>query len=289
MSKPNKPTPPTAPSRTRPADFSDESEAFLGFIAGGLLDYLDQAGTFILGQAGSVLAAAAVKGLTSAFLSANAGKAIGINSAGNALEGKDTVNLTFANQTEAEGGTNNTKAMSPLRTKQAIDAFAPGASGRKKIKTLTANSSASLAFSGTDFDSTQYTDYEFVIDNLLPATGAAELELRSSDDGGATQTQKRTVGGSWSTNPIDLGDNVGTATDETGLSGALTIFDFHADKGAMFLFDGVQVNHLGTVSARDLGGLLQRPSVDAPLNHVGFQASSGNLASGSITLYGILS
>lgn len=287
MPPPSKPAVPQAPSRTRPADFNADAEANIAFES-TLIDYLYNTAQHSENEADAALAAAIIANLNSTFLSANAGKAVGINAGGTALEGKDISNLAFANQTEAEAGTNNTKAMSPLRTKQAIDKFASAVSGRKKIATLTANNSASLAFGSSHFDSTMFTDYEFIFDNLLPATDGAEIELHPSDDGGSSRTQVRT-GSSWSTSPVDLGSNVGTATDETGLSGVLTVFDLHADKGCMFTFFGTQVNNSGAVSQREIVGLLQRPSADNAVDHIKFQADSGNLASGSVTLFGILS
>lgn len=56
-------------------------------------------------------------------------KTIDANGTGNNLSNIDIGNAIAASQAEAEAGTNNTKLLTPLRVKQAIDALAPAAAG----------------------------------------------------------------------------------------------------------------------------------------------------------------
>ena len=286
---PVKPAVPVAPSRARPSLFASEAETLLN-AQQEVVNYMDAAAEFCDQEASNALSAAAFGRLTPSFLRSNPSKLVGINSAGTELTGYDQVpEVPLATLTDAEGGINNTKAMTPLRTKQALDKFIPAISGWQKIVTKMAESSGDIVFSA-EFDASAFTDYRLVLRNLLPAADNRAIRMGASDDGGANYANQKSgpsSDSSWQATFIQLGGSIGAAVDETGLSASLDIFDLHADKGCMFIMDGIYVGTSGQVVRFELAGSLQRPSADGPINHLRFFASSGNLASGEITLYGV--
>ena len=289
MARPDKPVVPPAPSRSRPGTFSDEAETLFRFLE-TFVDYLDNSSTFVQQEADEALAAAVTAHISQADLAREAGNALAVNAAGTGLTAASLSNIAIATQNEAEAGTNNAKAMTPLRTKQAFDEFIGDLVSRIKIRTRTANNSSAINFPSTDFDSSEYTDYEFVFDNILPASDRADLYLRPSDDNGTSSTSKRANKNfaTWGTGNLIIGNDIGTAINETGFSGSLNIYDFHADKGAQFTLNAVYIDHNGAVQKQYVdSGMLQRPSVDGALNHIRLHMSSGNIRAGSVTLYGI--
>ena len=289
MARPTKPTVPSAPVRTSPSTFSDDAEAMFKFLQ-TFVNYLDDTSNFTMEQANDALAAAIAGNLSALDLAALAGQPIAVNSAGTALTSATLGSLNIASQAEAEAGTDNTRVMTALRTKQAYDEFSEGILARVKIVTKSANNSANINFSGSNFNSSKYKDYEFVFDNIVPVSDRTDLYIRPSDDGGTTSTSKIANKNhtSWSTGNLRIADDIGTSVDETGFSGIMTIFDFHADKGAQFVLRAVYTNHSGSIQNQFVdSGMLQRPSVDGALNHIRFHMSSGNISAGSITLYGL--
>ncbi len=204
--------------------------------------------------------------------------------------------IPASDQSAAQTGTNNDTFMTPLRTKEAIEAKAvlDSVSAWEKIVTKTANNSGSLEFSGTNFNATKYDDYKLILRNLRPAQDSKRLHMYPSDDGGSSYTRVKAVdeGGtdtSWGAAPVDLssGQDMGNSADEHGWSGEVTIYNFHADETALAKITGLQLGASGALRVRDSGAALQRPSVDGPLNYLKFQMSGGNIQSGSITLLGL--
>lgn len=280
---------PELPSRTD--TFSDDTEMFFAFIE-TFVSYLDGMADHLEDTSRSILAAAVLRTMEDADKSPLAGKAVGINAGGTALVGVDPSILDAASLDEAREGTITNKAMIAERTRQAIDAAFLTFSSRIKLGSVSANSASVTFGSGGSFafDSSKYSDYELVISNLLPSQDARSIQLSPSDDAGTSTTGHRLVGqSSGQSGPVELAQSVGTATDETGLSGVLRVYELHEDRGAMFTFDGVFVNSSGVVVKPRLSGLLQQPSGDSPLNQLmfGVSGTSGTFQSGSITLYGI--
>lgn len=292
MAVPPVPNIPVAPNRGRPSQFADEAEVYLGFQR-TFVDYLNRAANFCDERASHVIMVSAIARLATAdFLRNNPGRLIGVNSGGSALEGYDRVpNIPFASRAEALAGLINTKSMSPLRSREAIEDYAPRVVGWQRIATKRASNSSRLDFGGADFSAARYTDYQFVLRNVLPATDGVDFGVRPSDDGGSSGTSWRmatTSSSSWQSGLLDFATQVGTAVDETGVSGVLHVFNLHEDRSCMFTFQGTYVNRSASLTAIDLAGQFQRPSADGPINHLRFQASGGNIDQGEITLYGLI-
>ena len=173
--------------------------------------------------------------------------------------------------------------------------------GRFLLATKTASASATLDF--TEFANSTYRLYEFELENIIPATDSVTLWMRTSTNGGSTYADGASnyiwgMDGTGSTgaqvalsnadSKIALTDSaalVGNAAAEYGVSGRITMYaaplavpteiigalNYWRDTGGWFRY------HLGGVrnSAAD---------VDA----VRFLFSSGNIASGTIRMFGIV-
>jgi len=83
-------------------------------------------------------------------------------------------NQTFATQAEAQAGTNNTKAMTALRTAEAITALTPPAGGTTLLGTLATTSGSTVTLS-----SLTLTDYKYlyVVANLTTSTGGTNFRF----------------------------------------------------------------------------------------------------------------
>jgi hypothetical protein len=161
-----------------------------------------------------------------------------------------------------------------------------------KIAKATASSSASIDFTGL---SSAYSAYKLVIGNALPATDATLFNLLTSTNGGAAYD----VGASdygWrveangiTTDAADdsiqlFGTNtMGNVADES-MSGEITITDHSAAKQCCVTWLMVGKNSAGTLTQAAGGGKrLTAADVDA----IRLIYSSGNIASGVFTLYGL--
>ena len=176
---------------------------------------------------------------------------------------------------------------------------------------LTGLSSGSLVFiSSTDlandataeftgFNSALYDSYEFVFANVLPATDGTYIFTRTSSNGGTSYNSGNSdyttaseyiaynTGGRYGasiTNAMIMTPvTVGTASGEQGFSGVLQIFGAHLVKRTYLSSDLVYEDSTGK-HLRTIG--VHGRLADAVVNGIQFYYSSGNLASGTITMYG---
>lgn len=171
------------------------------------------------------------------------------------------------------------------------------------ISSVTASSSASLEFT-SGIDST-YKAYVFIICDLAVATDGDYLLFRTSSNGGSTYDS--TLGnytrnmyydsvdtaaanaGSDSSGYIGLtppfsGRLIGSATNET-LHGTVTLYDPSASTYTHVTFSTVYLNQAASYSIVSGGGA--RASA-AAVNAVQFVLGNGNIASGTIHMYGLL-
>ena len=176
------------------------------------------------------------------------------------------------------------------------------------ISTQTASSSSSLSFT-SGIDST-YKEYIFKFINLHPATNSAHFTFNMSVDGGSNYNVTKTTtafhtyhgesgsGGqalayqssrdlAQSTDYQELIRNMGNQNDE-GISGFLHLFD---PSNTTFV-----KNFIGkSVSTNDDGGAYIYTldtagygNTTSAINAVDFKASTGNIDSGTIDMYGVL-
>jgi len=165
------------------------------------------------------------------------------------------------------------------------------------IATADAADDAVMDFTG--FDATKYDAYLFVLQNIEPATDAAALYLRTSSDGGATYDSgatdyswvRRTTSavitaqsGEAEAARIDISAGVGTGAGEKGISGEIKIFGPHLAKQTSVRASLDCVNNGGNYEMREVVGYRNE---EAPVDAIRFLFSTGNIASGSITMYGM--
>jgi len=207
-----------------------------------------------------------------------------------------------------------TEDTTPDAANDFVATYDASASGNKKVKltnipagamvklaSTTASNSASIAFTGL---SSTYSSYEFIVDSLLPATDSVGFQMQTSTDGGATyaSTNEYSYGnmntegdsgyqslGATAASSIVLGarsnrDMVGNVANSEGITGNLTLYNpssttHHRTTG---LFSWGYTD--GTIRSGAHGGqIILASDIDA----VKFFFSSGNITSGTITMYGV--
>jgi hypothetical protein len=213
----------------------------------------------------------------------------------------EKLDAIFATEEEAEAGTAEDKPMNALRTKQAIEALA-GGGGWVPIKTITANNDATIDFvngsGGVVLDGT-YKVYAVVISDLVPVTDTTDLYLRTSTNAGSTYdatagnyshhideliTGTATYSGSTaSLSHMIIAKSMGTGAGEAY---NLTIFAYSpaGTNNTAFGWSYVGTNRNAVMQRGNGGGIrISAADVDA----IRFLMSSGNIASGTFTLYGL--
>lgn len=178
-------------------------------------------------------------------------------------------------------------------------AYAGGGGGLVLLEQHTASTSASLDF--TSFISASYDEYQIEIVQLTPATDAVSLYMKVSTDGGSTwvggtaytsqaygQDTANGVGGAVlaSAAQFRLGDtttlsNVSTASYNAtlklyGLNQATKYLQYHGDHYGAYSDSKSRRQWIG-------GTWLSATAVNA----LQFLMSSGNIASGTIRIYGL--
>lgn len=159
----------------------------------------------------------------------------------------------------------------------------------------------------TDFDSSLYDNYLFILNNVIPATDNVAFYMRTSTDGGASYDSGASEYGwvgnrkTFSASPAaaDIGsggdtqlfltlsfsssNNVGSGAGEDGVSGLVWLCGPHLAARSNVDWNINYVSSGGTsTSVRGHGYRDSAADIDA----VRFLFSSGNLESGTITMYG---
>lgn len=168
--------------------------------------------------------------------------------------------------------------------------------GMRFIATADASNDATIEFTG--FNAALYDSYLFVLSNVIPASDNVALYVRSSTDGGSSfsstsgdyhWSRQGYSGGNPGANSttataMEIAYGVGSDTDEDGYSGHLFVYGPHLAKRTRFLANGAYENLSGVPANIQYGGYrLASEDVDA----IQFLFSSGNIESGTITMYGL--
>ncbi|MDD9727222.1 hypothetical protein PVV74_17310 [Roseovarius sp. SK2] len=157
----------------------------------------------------------------------------------------------------------------------------------------------------TAFDAGLYDAYEFVFQNIIPATDDVDFTFLSSTDGGSTWDdtsgdydfgciilRSGTVFDTDSGNAASIALTgtgaltIGNTSGYPGLSGRLFVPGPHLAKKTQFLWNTSFYDPSGNLVMLTGSGLRQS---EADVNAVRFLCSSGNIASGTITMYGMVS
>jgi len=163
----------------------------------------------------------------------------------------------------------------------------------------TADVSSAATVDVTQFDATKYDAYEFVIMNLIPANDNAVLYMRTSSNGGSSYDSGASdyaygawqVSGAGGTAIGDTADSeihitslLGSDAGEDGTSATVRVIGPHLAKKTQMHWSGGQFRSDGIFySTTGAGARLSSADVDA----VRFFMSSGNIESGTITMYGL--
>jgi hypothetical protein len=218
---------------------------------------------------------------------------------GGDLSANRTISPDIASQAEAEAGTASNKLMTPERTAQAITALSSG--GMVPLGRIGIISSVSSAsFSSTQFDSSKYSSYMFVLTNVTPTTDGVEFRMRTSSNGGISYdagasdyayTNYKLAPGftayaDASVSFIALGQTlVGSATGEDGVSGTLTLIGAGETKTTRVAGNLNMIASDGTFVKGDVSGMRNSAAI---VNGVRFYFDSSNIESGTFEMYGIL-
>lgn len=166
-----------------------------------------------------------------------------------------------------------------------------------KILTQTASIVATIDFihnvNGVVFDNT-YDEYMFVLDRLKPATDNAVLWLRTTTNASSFDTGASEYRYSFSTTQsadqngtdtkIIMTEGVGNvAATENGVSGVVLVNNPETATAALFLWKLAGWNASTAIGAYEGAGCR---NTDADIDGVRFMYSTGNITSGTITMYG---
>ncbi len=186
-----------------------------------------------------------------------------------------------------------------LATKPAIPA---GSGAWTLLQTQTASSSASIAFTSTYITST-YKNYAVVMNNVVPATNAVSFNMTVSTDNGSTYLSTNynanagvcsSAGGSInSTNstsafPFNYSGNLLKNSAGIGLSGVIYLTNWTTGSNTPQMSgSGQYLESSATVLVLALWG--GNAAASTTVNNIKFAMSSGNISTGTFSLYGISS
>lgn len=226
-------------------------------------------------------------------LTLNGAKVVDYSTSGVAVTGTFSASSTV---TASNGLTVSAGSVSLPSASVADSALAsPGA--LKKISAVVASSQSSVDFT-SGIDST-YREYIFALDNVLPSSGNVNLLMEVSEDAGGTwkttdyfcgivnATSAGTVGGAASTTAIQLSTTQISATGSFGWTGRVSLPTPSSSSVRKYVsFHGAALRQGDLVADYCFGGGHYNGDGGA-INGVRFVFSSGNVASGTVTMYGV--
>jgi len=165
--------------------------------------------------------------------------------------------------------------------------------GLEFIASVDLDNAATANFTG--FDSSKYDAYRFVFSNVVPATDNVSLDVRTSTDGGSNYDAgsnqyrmnrlKNGTNLAYSATAFGVGVDIGSDSGENGTSGELIVFGPHLVQNTYLIVQSLNDSNTGAlVSLYNTGFRTSVADVDA----LQFLAGSGNLESGTITMYGMV-
>lgn len=209
------------------------------------------------------------------------------------------VDDTAYNATTWNGDTTHAPSKNAVRDK--IESMGAGGGGLVLLEQYTASASASLDF--TTFYSATYDEYLIEFKNVVPATNQANITLRMSTDGGATYDAggnyawagfRASRGGSAAAGSstgtsigLDASGGVSSTTSAAGLCGSARLFDpasttmWKRVKAEVGIDDGNAAESVVCMVSGSYKSIIA-------VNAFRVIASSGNLLSGTIRVYGIV-
>lgn len=204
-----------------------------------------------------------------------------------ALQAPGTVSSSFTLTLPAADGTNG----QVLQTNgSGALSFATITSGSLVyISQITANNSATADFTGIG---STYKTYLVTFSSVLPATDNVTFRMRTSTDNGSnydsgiSDYSVMNLGGAASNESFyDIAFSVGNASGEGGVFGHLYLFNpSNSTVWTTFQSTATNVNNSNAITMASRSGARK---ANADVDAIRFYFSSGNITSGTVTLYGI--
>lgn len=201
--------------------------------------------------------------------------------------------------TDVSNTTNDANGETVTFTLQAVSdlVVAQAPIGLEFIATADASGDASIDFTESAFDSTKYDSYMFVFGNIIPVTDNGSLRARTgtvsgfasgasdyantvTNNTGSVLASQATAG----TSSMALGSSIGNAAGEEGLSGTAILSNPHLAKRTMLTLNTGLFASDGTFHA-NTGACIRLSST--AVTRIQFLMQSGNISSGTITMYGM--
>jgi hypothetical protein len=208
----------------------------------------------------------------------------------------DVSGNALSSTVSAVAGIVHNRIMTPVRTREAIEALA----GQQKVETITLSGDASVDITLPSM----FRGVRITLDNVIPSSDEVYLMLRTSSDGGSTFDS-----GASDYDQITSGlDNIQEASDSRSSLSAVYLTTFELDEavGSSTFEDGVsgdvevfghglsrRTHVRGNVAYYAADGKLNQNSVwafrtqQAAVDAVRLSFDTGNLESGTITVYGV--
>ena len=216
----------------------------------------------------------------------------------------DAIASAYTTTAAGNAGTATTGIMNPVLVKNAISSLS--VSGWIPIKTLTAASDATIDFvngsGGVVLDGT-YKAYAVVISDLVPATDNSDLYMRTSTNAGVSYDAGASdydygglsVDADASINLVAYGNDATTeiklitsAGNDTGESSSVVLYLFNPAAATFTKVKWEAVAELNSGAVSMVSAIGRRVSA-ADVDAIRFLMSSGNITSGTFTLYGLKS
>ena len=189
---------------------------------------------------------------------------------------------------DGAGGTNRKATMSRLATYMGTKI----GGGLEFISSTDVSDAATASFTG--FDSSKYDSYLFTCGNMVPATDSQHFCIRMSVDNGSNYLSASDSYRTSAYTGISAGDKNYIGLTNTTLGGVSTeggsldvrIHNPNLNTSTYAFADGILASYDNTVyGGQGRGGKTNAATV---VNAVQFFFLSGNIASGTITMYGLV-
>ncbi len=192
-----------------------------------------------------------------------------------------------------------------IPTSAAVKSYVDGVSGGAPVLLATKTASASATLDFTEFNNSIYSRYKFVLKNVKPSTDSVYLMLRlstndgSSYDSGASDYQYNTLSREMSGNtsssssaatsvvltPTGGSSTIGNATNEKGVQAEIDLMNAAVTNRAFIYGHYLLDNGSGDIVHGHVSG---RRNTDQDTTGLRFLFSSGNIASGTIEMFGLV-
>lgn len=171
------------------------------------------------------------------------------------------------------------------------------------LATLTASNSAvlndSVACGGGNCITSTYSSYMIVLENIIPATAGASLELQTSVNAGSSYASSGYISSGWqvnsaggvvtSTNYILCGGTSPGLGNSSGYGLNGTIMVFNPSGGSHRTYVNVQSSYKNNTPVMEtFTGAGYQDGANTAVNSLQWAMTSGNITSGVIKIYGIL-